>query len=309
MNKSIKNTIIKISILPICWIIVLSILNWSSKFLKLPNFAYDVTNFVYSIILFIIFNSLALKIIDIWANRLTSSKHIAQTHAIFYFIPTLKRILKISIVCFAGIFLLKSIGYNVTSLMAGVGITGLAVGFAAKETIADVFGSFTIIADKIFKVGDIIIINEPIAGIDTQGTVEDISLLSTKIRTIDNSLVTIPNYRIASMTIKNLSERKKLLFEGTLGLNYETTTENLEHAIKICKDILNSRELIEQNALVHFQSFSESTLDIFFRAYINTTDWSTFLDEKQAILFEIKKKFEENSLDFAFKTQTIYLKQ
>ena len=309
MNKSIKKTIIKISILPLVLIITLSILNWAFKFLELPGFAYEVSNFVYSTILFIIFSSLSLKIIDLWANRLTSSNRIAQTHSIFYFIPTLKIILKGVIVSFLGILFLKNLGYNVTSLMAGVGITGLAVGFAAKETIADVFGSFTIIADRIFKVGDFIIINEPIAGVDTQGTVEDISLLSTKIRTIDNSLVRIPNYRIASMTIKNLSERKKILLEGILGLTYDTNTEQLKFAVKLCKEILNAKELIEENPKVYFQTFSESSLDIFFRAYVKTNDFNVFLEEKETILLEIKQKFEENNLDFAFKTQTIYLKK
>ncbi len=146
------------------------------------------------------------KIIDIF-NRNFKNK-IALKHddtTILAFIPIIDKLLKITIVFLAIATVLQSHGYSITSLIAGFGITGLAVGFGAKETIANVFGSFSLLADKAYKIGDYIVINQTVNSLDVEGKVEDINLRSTKIRCNDGGLIIVPNNIVANGVVKNIS--------------------------------------------------------------------------------------------------------
>lgn len=162
----------------------------------------DLTEF--SIILAIVL--IAFKLIDIFNKNLKDkivAKHGDKT--ILGFLPIIEKLIKITILFFAIATLLQSHGYSVTSLIAGFGITGLAVGFGAQATIANVFGSFSLLADKAYKIGDYIIINQSINDKPVEGIVEDINLRSTKIRCKDGGLVIVPNNTIATGVVKNIS--------------------------------------------------------------------------------------------------------
>ncbi len=146
------------------------------------------------------------KLIDIF-NKNIKDKIIAKhgDKTILAFLPIIEKLLKFVIIFFAIATLLQSHGYSITSLIAGFGITGLAVGFGAQATIANVFGSFSLLADKAYKIGDYIIINQSVSGKDVEGVVEDINLRSTKIRCKDGGLVIVPNNTVATGVVKNTS--------------------------------------------------------------------------------------------------------
>lgn len=145
------------------------------------------------------------KLIDIFNKNLKDkiiAKHGDKT--ILGFLPIIEKLIRIVIIFFAIATLLQSHGYSVTSLIAGFGITGLAVGFGAQATIANVFGSFSLLADKAYKIGDYIIINQTVHDKAVEGIVEDINLRSTKIRCLDG-LVIVPNNLVATGVVKNTS--------------------------------------------------------------------------------------------------------
>lgn len=146
------------------------------------------------------------KLIDIF-NKNFKDKIVAKhgDKTILGFLPIIEKLIKITIIFFAIATLLQSHGYSVTSLIAGFGITGLAVGFGAQATIANVFGSFSLLADKAYKIGDYIIINQSINDKPVEGIVEDINLRSTKIRCKDGGLVIVPNNTVATGVVKNTS--------------------------------------------------------------------------------------------------------
>lgn len=150
------------------------------------------------------------KLIDIFRKKFENNILSKQEDVtILGFLPLLDRILKITIVFLALATVLQSHGYSVTSLIAGFGITGLAVGFGAQTTIANLFGSFALLSDKAYKVGDYIAINQTIHEKTVEGIVEDINLRSTKIRCSDGSLLIIPNNIVANGVVKNIKIKEK----------------------------------------------------------------------------------------------------
>lgn len=149
------------------------------------------------------------KIIDLFNANFKNkvcSKHSDTT--ILGFIPLVDKLLKLTIVFLAAATLLQTHGYSMNSIIAGFGITGLAVGLGAQITIANVFGSFSLLADKAYKIGDTIIINQTVHDKPVEGIVEDINLRSTKIRTEDGGLVIVPNNIVANGVVKNLSQKE-----------------------------------------------------------------------------------------------------
>jgi MscS family membrane protein len=150
----------------------------------------------------------AFKIIEIFNNNLKEkilAKHSDTT--ILGFMPLIDKLLKITIIFLAVATVLQHHGYSVSSLIAGFGITGLAVGFGAQATISNIFGSFSLLADKAYKIGDYIIINQTVHDKAVEGIVEDINLRSTKIRSNDGGLLIIPNNIVANGVVKNTSQK------------------------------------------------------------------------------------------------------
>ena len=161
---------------------------------------------IIELILVFSFVFVLFKIIDIINKNAKEKIILRHTDAtIIGFMPLINKLLKITIVFLALATLLQNHGYSVTSLIAGFGITGLAVGFGAKETISNVFGSFSLLADKAYKVGDYIIINQTVHDKSVEGIVEDINLRSTKIRAADNGLIIVPNNIVANGVVKNIT--------------------------------------------------------------------------------------------------------
>lgn len=154
-------------------------------------------------IVFVVF-----KFIDVF-NKNIKDKIISKQSdtTILGFIPLIDKVLKITIVFIAVATILQNNGYSITSLIAGFGITGLAVSFGAQSTIANIFGSFALLADKTYKIGDYIVINQSVHDKAVEGVVEDINLRSTKIRTEDNSLIIVPNNIVANGVVKNTSQK------------------------------------------------------------------------------------------------------
>jgi len=147
------------------------------------------------------------KLVDIFNKNLKDKVLSKQSDTtILGFMPIIDKLVKITVVFFAIATLLQSHGFSITSLIAGFGITGLAVGLGAQITIANVFGSFALLADKAYKIGDYIIINQTVHDMAVEGVVEDINLRSTKIRSADGGLVIVPNNIVANGVVKNVSQ-------------------------------------------------------------------------------------------------------
>lgn len=190
-----------------------------------------------------------------------------------------------------------------TSVIAGLGVGGLAIGLAAQDTIKNFFGSIMIFSDRPFEMGDRI----QVAGFD--GTVEVVGFRSTRIRTLDGHLVTIPNGTLANDSIRNVAKRPNIRRIIDIGVTYDTPPEKVQEAVEIVKDILKDHEgqAEDMPARVMFNEFKDSALNIFAIYWYHPADWWAYCAFSEWVNMEILKRFNAAGIDFAFPSQTIYL--
>ena len=217
-------------------------------------------------------------------------------------IPLLRKALKILLYAIGIIFVAQNLNLNVASLLAGLGIGGLAFALAAKDTVENLFGSITVVMDRPFEIGDWIVVD----GIE--GTVEAIGLRSTKIRTFYCSLVSVPNSTLINAKIDNYGRRSYRRIKTYLGLTYSTPPEKIE---EFCEGL---RELVRQHPYmrkdyyhVYFNQFSAASLDILLYCFLDTNDWAIELRERQRFFVNILRLANRIGVEFAFPTQTIYM--
>jgi MscS family membrane protein len=196
-------------------------------------------------------------------------------------------------------------GINVAGLVAGLGIGGLAFALAAKDTAANLFGSIALLLDKSIRIGEWIKID------GVEGVVEDIGMRTTKIRSFKKSLITLPNQVIANSPIENFSRRGIRRIKMTIGLTYGTTSQQMEKTLLDIKTMLRNHKGISQKdtMLVNFTTFNDSSLAIFIYTFTNTSNWAKFLDIKENINLQIMKVIEENGVEFAFPSQSLYIEK
>ena len=217
-------------------------------------------------------------------------------------IPFGIEMIKIIIVVFAVFFAMGSVfKVNVASLIAGLGVGGLALALAAKESLENLLGSFTIFFDKPFVVGDYVKVG------NIAGTVEKIGFRSTRIRTLEKSYLTVPNKKMIDAELDNMTLRTFRRAKFNIGVVYGTTKDQITNIVKEIKQFIDEHPHTNQDGQVKFTEFGNSSLNIMVLFYVDTMDWGVFLDVQEEINFKIMEIVAKNKSDFAFPTQTIHL--
>lgn len=217
-------------------------------------------------------------------------------------VPFVAKTLKIFTVITAVLVIAQNLGYSVSGVIASLGIGGIAVAMAARDTIANVFGSIMILVDRPFAIGDWIKAGE------FEGVVEEIGFRSTRIRTFEQTLVNVPNSLLANMVIDNIDARSKRRIKMRIGLTYSTTPELMQQAIEGIEKILEAHEGVDQNfKLVKFDDFADSSLSIFLYYFSASKNWAEYLQVRQEVNMQIMHLLESLELDFAFPTRTVHL--
>lgn len=212
----------------------------------------------------------------------------------------LKKISKALLWVFGGLFLLSNLGVDVTSLIAGLGIGGIAVALALQNILGDLFSSFAIYFDKPFEVGDFIVIG------DKKGTVEKIGIKTTRLRSTQGEEIIISNQELTNAQIQNFKRMEERRSVFGFGVVYEISSEKLQKIPGIVEKIIESTKLTRFDR-VHFVSFDDSALSFEVSYYIQSSDYKTYRDTHQEILFKIKEVFEKEKIDMAYPTQTLYV--
>ena len=218
------------------------------------------------------------------------------------FIPLLNKCLDVLAIFFIVASFLQSYGYSMSSIIAGFGITGLAVGFAAQETIADVFGSISILVDRVYKLGDYIKVN------NIDGTVEDINLRSTKIRCLNNYLVVIPNHVMANAVIENISKAKNRLVDVTFGVVYGTTPDQITRAKQIISEIADTSKF-KKGYKIFVNELASYSVNIRFFGYATTHAFFEMQEIKGKFLEDVYRRFGEENISFAYPSQSLYIEK
>jgi MscS family membrane protein len=212
--------------------------------------------------------------------------------------------IKLLVVIFGVLVILGSVfGINVGTLVAGLGIGGLAVALAAKESLENLFGSITIFLDKPFVVGDMV----TVAGIT--GVVEQVGFRSTRIRTLDKSYVTLPNRKMIEGELDNLSLRTYRRANFVVGLTYNTSIDQMKAIVRDIQDCIDQHPNTNQEGRVRFKDFGHSSLDIMVMFFVDTMDWTTYLDVKQEINYRIVEIVHGHKAQFAFPSTSVYIEK
>lgn len=196
-------------------------------------------------------------------------------------------------------------GVNVTALVASLGLGGLAFALAAKDAASNLFGSFSLLADRSIRIGEWISVN------GNEGIVEDIGMRTTKIRAFDKSLIVVPNQLVANSPVYNFSRRGVRRININVGLTYSTTKDQVITIVNEIRTMLETHEDISQDdtLLVNFESFGESSLNIFIYVYTATANWKRHLEIREDVHIKIMKIVEENGASFAFPSTSLYVEK
>lgn len=215
-------------------------------------------------------------------------------------LPIIRKLVNVSIWTITIVIGIDNAGYNVTTMITGLGIGGLVFALAAKDAVSNLFGGFIIFSDKPFNINDRIVIN------GYEGYVREIGLRSTKLETLNGRIVTIPNSNVTDNPVLNVSKEKGRKMKAILGLTYDTSVEDMEKAKEILKKTIDENEHT-QDVVVAFDSFGDFSLNILFIYWIK--GGSPIAHTQDGVNMRILKEFNEQKLNFAFPTQTVIVEK
>ena len=255
------------------------------------------------ILLFFIISAfwILLRMIDFTAHVLKHKAVFSMSKSDDQMVPFIKELSKIITVIFAFFVILGSVfNLNVATIIAGLGIGGIAVALAAQDSLQNLLGSFTIFADKPFLVGDLVRIDK------FEGTVEKVGFRSTVIRTLDKSLVIIPNKKMVDSPLENLSLRNLRRMKFKIGLRFDTSAEVMRKICEEVQKVVNDHPATNEETLVTFDSFGDSSLNIQVLYFISIVDYNEYMRIRQDLNYKIIAIVKENGADFAFPSPTVF---
>ena len=245
----------------------------------------------------------AVALIDVIVTRLQGAEWALKRPATRGLITLGGRTVKVLLVIIAAITFLSSFGVPVGSLIAGVGIGGIALAFGAQKTIENLFGAFSLGIDQPLREGDFVKTDA-----ETMGTVESVGLRSTRIRTLDRTIVSIPNGRLADSKIETFGERDRIRLHTMIGLVYSTTSSQIRDVIANLERVLREHpDTYQTEIVVRLQRFNSSSIDIEVMTWFLGTDFAKFRDWRQHMLIEFMAVVEAAGTAFAFPTQTVHV--
>ncbi len=222
-------------------------------------------------------------------------------------VPLIRKTLRVFVVIVAGLFIAQNIfDWNIGALVAGLGIGGLALALAAKDALSNLFGSVTIFSDRPFQLGERI----KIAGYD--GTVEEVGFRSTRIRTLMGHLVVLPNSMVANEAVENIGRRPCLKRVLDVTVTYDTPPDKLQRGVEIIREMLEARKehfAPDSPPRVYFSDFNPTSLNIVVYYWFAPPDWWEYLEFNHDFNMELLRRFNEEQIEFAFPTQTLYVKK
>lgn len=276
-------------------------LYFSSSVLNLPE---NSRSFIrYALVFVVTIRAILLlqEIIQYCVNKILRKRIGPENPSTQAMVNSVVWIIKWGMWILGGIFILDNLGVNITSLVAGIGIGGIAVAMASQAVLGDAFSALSIYLDKPFEIGDFIIID------DCMGTVEHIGVKTTRLRSLSGEQLVFANSDLTKSRVKNYKRMQTRRIAFKVGVVYHTPLDKVEKIPQIIRKILEKAEV--KTDRVHFQSFGDSALVYEIVYYVLSADYNVYMDKQQEINFAIMKEFDKEGIEFAYPTQTIYLKK
>jgi small-conductance mechanosensitive channel len=238
------------------------------------------------------------SIIAEWYMERTTKEGVNKHHLRFM----IKKLIQVAVYAGAVFLVLYLQHWDLTGAVVGLGIGGIAIGFALQSTLSDFFSAFFIYLDRPFEIGDFINVGE------YSGSVTNITIRSTRLKLLSGEELIIPNKELTSASVRNFRKLEKRRITFTLGVAYDTPTEKLKQIPTVIKDIVSKQPNAEIER-VHFTEFGDFSLKVLVSYYVTVADYCAYLDAQQSINFAIKEAFEREGIEMAYPTSTVYVKK
>lgn len=275
---------------------------FASKILRLTQ---DVNDFLYQAMVFFLLMQVAVwanQLISIFLHRYHRIKIQQDNASARASISAISFITKLLVWMLIIVLMLDNLGFNIKTLVAGLGVSGIAIALATQNILSDVFASFLIVLDKPFVIGDYIIVDS------YMGTVEYIGLKTTRIRSLSGEQLIFANSDLLKSRIKNYKRMSERRIVFSFGVIYQTSAEQLEQIPGMVREIVEAQQLTRFDRC-HFKSYGASSLDFETVYYVLDADYSRYMDIQEKINLALFRKFEENGLEFAYPTQTLFIEK
>ena len=287
---------------PTVWILLGAFMSWGIPDLQFKVGVSFALFFIARLFISLAAVLLAMRVIDVLAGILEEKAAATEGRMDDQLVPILVKMMRLFVGVLGLVFVLQNLGVNVSALVAGLGVGGIAIALAAKDALANVFGSITIFTDRPFHVGDVVDIDGVV------GTVEEVGLRSTRVRTSSGSVMTIPNARVANAKIDNIGAREYRRVRGSLGLSYSTAPSDVTAFVSGLREILaESKDVVTEKSEVHFTDFGASSLDVMFSFYLDVPGWHDELVARSNINISIMELAAKLNVSFAFPSQSVYI--
>jgi len=246
----------------------------------------------------------AFRVVDIFDALWTNKALLTSNKFDDLLVPMISKSLKVFVVVIGIVFAADNLNIDVTSLLAGLGLGGLAFALAAKDLLGNFFGSVTVLLDRPFSIGDWVVIG------DIEGSVEEVGFRSTRVRTFYNSLVTMPNSILTTTKIDNMGARRYRRMKTMLAVTYDTSPERIDAFCEGIRKIIQMHPYMRKDMYqVYFNEYGAASLDILVYVFWATPDWNTELRERHRFLLDVLRLARQLEIEFAYPTQTLYLKR
>lgn len=244
----------------------------------------------------------AYRLVDVIAGALERKAALSESKFDDLLVPLVRKSLKVAVVAFGIVFVADVLQFSIKSLLAGLGLGGLAFALAAQDTVKNFFGSLTVVLDRPFEVGDWVLID----GIE--GSVEELGFRSTRIRTFHNSVITIPNAKLLTAVVDNMGRRQYRRWTTKLGVAYHTTPDQLEALTEGIRELIRTHPYTRKDYFqVYVTGLADSAIEILVYTFFTTPDWGRELRERQRLILDMLRLCEALGVEIAFPTQTLHV--
>jgi small-conductance mechanosensitive channel len=270
----------------------------SLEFIKEHTF---IVSAIFTLLEIFLVTLIVIRIINVviaWYGEKQSKKRKVSSHILFIF----KKLLQLVVILFAFLAILAAFNVDLTGVVVGLGVAGIAIGFALQNILGDLFSAFSIYFDKPFEIGDFVILGEH------AGVIKKIGVMSTRITLLQGEELVVSNRELVTTRIRNYKKMQKRRINFGFGVTYDTPVVKLEKIPDMVGKIIDEVDLATPDR-IHFKEFGNSSLKYDIVYYINSSDYNKYMDIQQEINLKIKKAFEKEGIEMAFPTQTIHLKK
>ena len=287
---------------PFGLLMIAAIFRWTLPLLGLEPEHHRILLFAAGFVLAVAGVWTAYRIVDVVCGYLSSKADLTENTFDDMLVPLLERTLKILITIVGLVYIASLLSGDLYGIIAGLSIGSLAVGFAAKDSIENLFGTFTVLLDKPFALGDYVAVGS------VEGSIEKVGFRSTRLRTGYNSLITVPNSRFINSDVDNYGARAYRRIKTTLGLTYDTPPTKLEAFCEGVRELIRRHPHTRKDSFhVYVHEFGPNSIDVMLQCHIVTMDRSTELQERERLYLDILKLAESLKVEFAFPTQTVHM--